>query len=75
MLHYFLELLNTNENHSGRMGMDNKAQEDRRKFLGRAGKAAIGVPATAMLLSVTDKSAKAFIDPYEKPECCVEPPP
>ena len=40
-------------------------REDRRKFLGRAGKTALGVPATAVLLSVTNKSAKAWIDPYE----------
>ena len=43
-------------------------QEDRRAFLGRAGKAAVGVPATAFLLSVTNKRAKATYDPYYEPK-------
>lgn len=37
-----------------------KTSQDRRDFLRRAGKASLGVPATALLLSVTDKSAKAW---------------
>ena len=41
-----------------------KASEDRREFLRRAGKASLGVPATALLISVTDKSAKAWGDGY-----------
>jgi hypothetical protein len=40
--------------------LDPKAQEDRRAFLRRAGKAGIGIPATALLLSVTDKKANAW---------------
>ena len=39
--------------------VDPKAQEDRRAFLRRAGKASVGIPATALLLSVTQKNAKA----------------
>jgi hypothetical protein len=37
-----------------------KSSEDRREFLRRAGKASLGVPATALLLSVTNKSARAW---------------
>jgi len=37
-----------------------KASQDRRDFLRRAGKASLGVPATALLLSVTNQSAKAW---------------
>jgi hypothetical protein len=41
-----------------------KSSEDRREFLRRAGKASLGVPATALLLSVTHKSARAWGDGY-----------
>ena len=37
-----------------------KTSKDRRDFLRRAGKASLGVPATALLLSVTNKNAKAW---------------
>ena len=43
-----------------RGSVDPKSQEDRRAFLRRAGKASIGIPATALLLSVTDKKAHAW---------------
>ena len=42
-----------------RSELDPKAQEDRRAFLRRAGKVGIGVPATALLLSVSHKRAGA----------------
>ena len=35
-------------------------KEERREFLKRAGKASVGVPATALLLSVTQKRANAM---------------
>ena len=69
MLNYSLIVLKDEKlNLSGRKRMDQedrgmldpKAQEDRRAFLRRAGKAGIGIPATALLLSVTDKKAKAW---------------
>lgn len=41
-----------------------KASQDRRDFLRRAGKASLGVPATALLVSVTNKSAKAWGSGY-----------
>ena len=43
---------------------DPKVQEDRRAFLRRAGKVGVGVPATALLLSVTNKSALAWKNGY-----------
>jgi hypothetical protein len=43
---------------------ETKANQDRRDFLRRAGKASLGVPATAVLLSVTNKSAKAWGSGY-----------
>ena len=36
-----------------------KEETARREFLGRLGKASLGIPATVMLMSVTDKKASA----------------
>lgn len=43
---------------------DEKRIEERREFLKKAGKAAVAVPAAALLLSAAAKSAKAQINPY-----------
>ena len=43
-----------------RKELESKTSEDRRAFLRRAGKAGLGVPAAALLVSVTNKSAKAW---------------
>ena len=40
--------------------------QDRRDFLRRAGKIGLGVPTTALLLSVTSKNAKAWGYGYKK---------
>jgi len=42
-----------------RNSLNSKSSEERREFLRRAGKASLGIPATALLLSVTSKRAQA----------------
>ncbi len=41
-----------------KLGQD-KRSEDRREFLAKAGKLSMGVPATALLISVANKRARA----------------
>ena len=49
-----------------RSKLEEKTDEDRRRFLRRAGKASLGIPTAALLMSVTDKSAKAWGYGYPK---------
>ena len=58
-----------NDTEKGEVAMNEKTNDSRREFLGRAGKIAVTAPAAALLLAASSKSQQAMA--ASGPEQCV----